>query len=145
VKLGRKANRTNIHIELRPLLCSKSLCARLLLATDLPDFCKRDEALLREQMTIHIQETQTRVIIIPYLAHLGWHFAKEEFTCNYLFGKVPEVKRTIAGLRGSQVWLLCGSRSNYCLPPTCYGKVAQRGEVRRVLKSSRSSDTSSPS
>jgi hypothetical protein len=116
-KLGWKDNPSNTHIELRPLSCMKSSSVRFVLATDLPDLCKRDEALLRVLMATHMQEARRPLIIIPDLAHLGWHLAKEDFACSHLFGKVPEVKGAIAGPHGSQVWAIW-TRRYYNHPAT---------------------------
>jgi hypothetical protein len=104
--LGWKCDPSNTHIELRPLHHTKSPLARPVLVTHLPDLCKRDEALIRTQMACPTQDSRPRVSIVPDLDHIGWHLAKEEFACNYLFGKTPHSMGAIAGSPGNQVWAL---------------------------------------
>jgi hypothetical protein len=105
-ELGWKPNKSNTHVELNGLKHSKSPFVYNVGAAELPVLCERDEARLRKMMSIPTEHPCTRVSIIPDLDHIGWHLAKEEFTCNYLFQKIPEVKGAIAGSPGSQVWAI---------------------------------------
>jgi hypothetical protein len=105
-ELGWKCTPSNTHIEFRPLCHTKSPLVRPVLVTHLPDLCKRDEALIRTQMACRTQDSRPRMSISPDFDHVGWHLAKEEFACNYLFGKPPHVIGAIAGPSGSQVWAL---------------------------------------
>jgi hypothetical protein len=105
-ELGWESNSSNTHIEFRPLHHTKSPFVRPVLITHLPDLCKRDEALIRTQMACPTQNSRPRVSIMPDLNHMGWHLAKKEFVCRYLFGKVPHAVGAIAGSPGTQVWAL---------------------------------------
>lgn len=105
-KLGWHPNISNSHVEFKPQPNQTSPLIKSIQATDLPSLCKRDEALLQRQMATPTPATITRVGIIPDQDHMGWHHAKEDFACEYLFGKTPLTKGAIAGSPGSQVWAI---------------------------------------
>lgn len=104
-KLGWPPNITNSQVELSPKPISWSPLAKAILENDLDDICKRDEALIRSQMSVPTNEIKnTRFTIIPDVDHMGWHIGKEQFATDYLFGKSPTAKGVIAGSPGKEVW-----------------------------------------
>ncbi|KAH7074391.1 hypothetical protein BKA63DRAFT_312776, partial [Paraphoma chrysanthemicola] len=105
-KLGWHANGSNDHVELRPQRQPQSDLVRDIHVADLPDLCKRDEALIRKEMSIPFPEIKMRISIVPDIDHMGWHLGKEGFACKNLFGKTPQAKGAIAGSPGNQIWAL---------------------------------------
>jgi GNAT superfamily N-acetyltransferase len=104
-KLGWQARTSNMHVEVKLAPSSQTSPARVLLAADLPALCEKDEARLRKSIAIPAKVMDIPCFaIVPDLDHLGWHFAKEEFACNHLFGRYPQAKGAIAGPAGNQVW-----------------------------------------
>jgi hypothetical protein len=103
-KLGWSPNITNSQVELAPKPMAWSPLATAILENDLDDICKRDEALVRSQMSAPTDEIKTRFTIIPDVDHTGWHIGKEQFATIHLFGKTPTAKGVIAGSPGQQVW-----------------------------------------
>lgn len=78
---------------------------RLLAASDLPSLCARDEALLRRRLAKPTADDATpAVALIPDLATIRWHHAREEFVGHELFGKTPTVKGAVTGSPGKRVW-----------------------------------------
>jgi hypothetical protein len=104
-KLGWPPNVTNSQVELAPKPMAWSPLAKAIMENDLDDICKRDEALIRSQMSVPTDEiNNTRFTIIPDVDHMGWHIGKEQFATDYLFGKSPTAKGVIAGSPRKQVW-----------------------------------------
>jgi hypothetical protein len=103
-KLGWLPSITNSQVELQPKSGPWPASAAAILESHLPDLCKRDEAMIRARMAVPTDEVETRFTIVPDLDHMGWHFGKEHFATEYLFGKTPNTKGVIAGSPGSQVW-----------------------------------------
>lgn len=103
-KLGWHPNQFNSQIELSPVLMPKPSLIRDVRAVDLQALCERDEQLLRKHMATPSTDVSMRVTIIPDLDHICWHLAKADFACEYLFGRIPQAKGTIAGPAGAQVW-----------------------------------------
>ena len=95
----------NTHIEIEPRNASMPSQARQILAGDLDQLCKDDEALIRKAMTSTLNR-KLRTMIVPDLDHMLWHHGKEEFACDKLFGKMPQVKGAIAGQPGNRVWAI---------------------------------------
>ena len=95
----------NTHIELDPIDPSTPFRARELLVTDLDKLCKDDEAMIRKAM-ISMSDGKIRMMLVPDLDHMLWHLRKEEFACDKLFGKQPQVKGAIAGQPGNRVWAI---------------------------------------
>lgn len=104
-KRGWPAFPVNNHIELdaRPTPTPAYACQ--IQAEDLPQLCQDDEAMARENMATS-PAGKTRMMIVPDIDHMMWHISKEEFTCQKIFGKVPQAKGAIAGHRGSRVWAI---------------------------------------
>ncbi|PQE20007.1 lysine acetyltransferase protein [Rutstroemia sp. NJR-2017a BVV2] len=75
---------------------------------DLPALCWKDEVMIRKAMSVPVEGdgAQERFSIVPDVNHMLWHMSREEFTCNILFGKIPEVKGAIAGPEGRRVWVI---------------------------------------
>lgn len=105
-RLGWSPNFTNSHFEFKPLWMAKPTMVKDILISDVGALCARDEALIRKAMVIPCKGIDTRMTIIPDLDHMGWHFAKEQFACDYLFGKTPETKGAIVGAPGKQIWAI---------------------------------------
>ena len=105
-KLGWQPNPTNWHLEFQSMNLPKSPLTRDLVEDDLGDLCRRDEAIIREAMAKPTKGVKKIVTILPYLDHMLWHIAKENFATNWLFGKAPRAKGVIAGLPGNRVWAI---------------------------------------
>ncbi|KAI9667583.1 MAG: hypothetical protein M1821_000399 [Bathelium mastoideum] len=80
--------------------------ASLLYANELAALCKADEKLIRQYLeSLDSKAIKPTVAIIPDIATMQWHHAREEFVANELYGKVPTVKGAIAGSEvGQRVW-----------------------------------------
>ncbi|KAL9625279.1 MAG: hypothetical protein Q9160_000681 [Pyrenula sp. 1 TL-2023] len=103
-KLGWHPNISNSHFEFKPILIPKPIMVKDILVSGVEALCARDEALIRKAMAIPSKGTDRRMTIIPDLDHMAWHFAKEHFTCEYLFEKSPQTKGAIVGSPGKQIW-----------------------------------------
>ncbi|MCJ1457169.1 hypothetical protein MMC28_007536 [Mycoblastus sanguinarius] len=95
----------NNHIELDPMNAPMPPQAEKLLAKDLDQLCKDDEALIRKVMTSK-SNGNIRMMLVPDIDHMLWHHAKEEFACEKIFGKQPQVKGAIAGPPGNRIWAI---------------------------------------
>jgi len=79
--------------------------ARPLYAEDLAKLCAIDERITRESMAHSSSEPDmTFVAVIPDVATIRWHHAREEFVANEFHGRVPKVKGAIVGEPGKRVW-----------------------------------------
>ncbi|KAI9777813.1 MAG: hypothetical protein M1816_004402 [Peltula sp. TS41687] len=104
--LGWHPNPANSHVVFRPSETPKCPLAKEVLADDLSKLCERDESMIRKAMATPAEGVKIRVTIVPDLDHMLWHIGKENFACNYLFGKIPRAKGAIAGPPGSQIWAI---------------------------------------
>jgi hypothetical protein len=78
--------------------------ARALLAGDLPKLCSIDEQLIRSSLQ-SAPADKTFVALLPDIATIRWHHAREEFVAQELLGKTPEVKGAIVGTEvGKRIW-----------------------------------------
>ncbi|PQE27093.1 lysine acetyltransferase protein [Rutstroemia sp. NJR-2017a WRK4] len=101
-KFGWRPTPTNTHVMFKPVESvdrwwqGPETCIS---KEDLPALCGKDEVMIRKAMSVPVDgdAAQERFSIVPDVDHMLWHMGKEEFTCNILFGKVPEVKGAIAG------------------------------------------------
>ncbi|KAI1526017.1 GlcD FAD FMN-containing dehydrogenase [Pyrenophora tritici-repentis] len=109
-QLGWHPNATNLHVEIQPEAISWPSIAKPVTEEDLEGLCRRDEVIVRSRMAVPTEEIKTRFTIIPDLDNMYWHFAKETFACNHLFGKLPTVKGAIVGSPGNQMWALWAHR-----------------------------------
>jgi hypothetical protein len=105
-KLGWQPNPTNWHVEFPPMNTPKSPLTQELVEDDLPELCKRDEAIIRAAMATPADGVKKRLMVLPNLDHMLWHIAKENFATEQLFSKIPRAKGVIAGPPGSQVWAI---------------------------------------
>lgn len=96
----------NTHIEFDPSTASEGLRATQLLSGDLERLCEEDEAMIRNTMTTTSSNGKTRMMLVPDHDHMLWHHKKEEFVCNKLFGKQPEIKGAIVGPPGHRMWAI---------------------------------------
>jgi len=105
-KLGWLPHVTNSHVVMQPSSPSiaNSPRARPIPREGLAELCKSDEAMIRKAMAAPAEGTSMRMTIVPDLDHMLWHIDKEEFACNFLFGKIPQAKGAIVGPAGSRVW-----------------------------------------
>lgn len=103
-KLGWAPTPTNMHIEFPPIKGPKSPLVRDIGQGNLPELCRRDEAMVRSAMATPAPGVQRRVVILPDLDHMLWHLAKEDFATDHLFKKQARAKGAIAGPPGKQVW-----------------------------------------
>ena len=74
-----------------------------LVADDLEELCKRDEAMVRGKPAANAKKLIT---ILFDLDHMLWHIGKEKLVTERLFGKRPRAKGAIAGPSGGQVWAI---------------------------------------
>ena len=96
----------NTHIELDPSAVPKGSRATQLLSGDLQRLCEEDEAMIRKELTSISSNGKTRMMLVPDLDHMLWHHKKEEFVCDKLFGKQPEIKGVTVGQPGNRVWAI---------------------------------------
>ncbi|KJK67593.1 Acetyltransferase GNAT domain protein [Aspergillus parasiticus SU-1] len=98
------------HIEFAPAIgdsLSAGATARPLLARDLEQLCKEDEALAQKALATPTTESnKTRFMIVPDHAHILWHHSNEEYVTQTLFQKKPQVKGAIIGEPGNRVWVV---------------------------------------
>ena len=104
-KLGWHPFPNNNHVDFDPAIASKSPQATPLLAGDLAQLCKEDEAMVWKAMRSTPRQ-RMRMMLVPDLDHMLWHHRKEEFACERLFGKQPQVKGAIAGRPGNRIWAI---------------------------------------
>lgn len=77
---------------------------KLLESSDLEYLCEADEHSLLSRIA---QLDKPAVAIVPDLATISWHHAREDFVGNELFGRSPKVKGAIVTTEsGLQAWCL---------------------------------------
>ena len=96
----------NTHIEIDPSAASEGPRSIQLLSKDLGRLCEEDEAMIRKRMTSISRNRKTRMMLVPDLNHMLWHHKKEEFVCDKLFRKTPEIKGAIIGQPGNRMWAI---------------------------------------
>ncbi|KAE8324776.1 hypothetical protein BDV39DRAFT_207504 [Aspergillus sergii] len=100
------------HIEFVPetaagFILAAAATARPLLAGDLEQLCKEDEALAQKALATRTSESsRTGFMIVPDHAHILWHHSNEEYVTQILFHKKPQVKGAIVGEPGNRVWVV---------------------------------------
>lgn len=78
--------------------------ARPLYSADLAELCMIDEQLVRSCLS-RVPKDKTYVALIPDIATIRWHHAREEFVAQDLHDKVPDVKGAMVGTEfGQRVW-----------------------------------------
>lgn len=105
-KFGWQPNSTNWHVEFPSMIISRSSLTQELVEDDLPELCKRDEAIIRAAMATPVDGVKKLLTILPDLDHMLWHIGKEIFVIERLFGKIPRAKGAIAGTAGNQAWAI---------------------------------------
>ncbi|KAH9904924.1 hypothetical protein F4778DRAFT_731196 [Xylariomycetidae sp. FL2044] len=106
-KLGWTPNPTNLHLDFSPMKTSVSHLIQEIPEAKIPEFCMRDEVMIRAAMSNPEPEGQKkRLTILPDLQHMLWHIRKEDFATDHLFGQRPQAKGAIAGEPGKQVWTI---------------------------------------
>jgi hypothetical protein len=71
---------------------------------DLEYLCEADEHSLLSQIS---KFEKPAVALVPDLATISWHHAREEFIANELFGRSPDIKGAIVTTEsGSQAWCI---------------------------------------
>ena len=82
--------------------------ARPLHAEDLAELCRTDEQLLRRSMQHASPSNSSKIFIavIPEIATIRWHHAREDFIARQLHGRVPNIKGAIVDGDGpgKRVW-----------------------------------------
>lgn len=96
----------NKHIEFHPSVAPEGPSGIRLLHEDLERLCGEDEAMIRKYLTSPSSTGKTRMMLVPDLDHMLWHHKKEEFVCEKLFGKQPQVKGVIVGQAGGRMWAI---------------------------------------
>jgi hypothetical protein len=102
--LGWSVSDKNTQVEIKPEKGSWLSSAKRVMDEDLEELCRRDEALVRRQMSEPSEEVDVRFCVVPDLDHMKWHHAKEDFATKYLFEKTPETRGVIVGEPGNQMW-----------------------------------------
>lgn len=70
---------------------------------DLQRLCEQDEAFTRQALT-RARDGKTHVCIIPDHEHIQWHHVREDFMCQKIFGRQPNIRGAIVGEEGHRVW-----------------------------------------
>ncbi len=104
-KFGWHPFPNNTHIEVQPSIPTSPPKASQLLAGDLDQLCKQDEALSRAAIA-HPSGGKIRMMLVPDIDHMLWHHKKAEFAADKLFGESPPVKGAIAGEPGNRIWVI---------------------------------------
>lgn len=78
--------------------------ARPLYSADMPELCTIDEQLVRSSLS-QAPKNKTHVALVPDIATIKWHHAREEFVAQELHNKVPDVKGAMVETEsGKRVW-----------------------------------------
>lgn len=101
------------HVEFDPLEL-KSRNASPVLSEDLNQLCKDDEQMVRSSLTTP-SNGKMRITTIPEVDHMLWHQSKEDFVCEKLFKKQPQIKGAITGQPGNRIWIIWAR--NFDKPP----------------------------
>lgn len=96
----------NTHIELDPSALLEEPRATQILSRDLERLCGEDEGMIRKELTSASPNGKIRMMLVPDLDHMLWHHKKEEFVCDKLFRKQPEIKGAIVGQPGNRMWAI---------------------------------------
>ena len=106
-KLGWHPFPLNDHIEFDPMqiLNPPRVAIRSIAEEDLDQLCKDDEAMIWRAMTSSSSK-KTLMMLVPDLDHMLWHHRKEEFACDKLFGKHPQIKGVITGELNDRMWVI---------------------------------------
>ena len=97
---------------------------------DLPKYCGIDEILVRTSLA-NATKDKTFVALIPDIATIKWHHAREDFVAQELHGKgkIPDVKGAIVGTEpGKRVWCYF-TRTFYNADPA-----ASKGNTLHILR-----------
>jgi len=76
-----------------------------LLQGDMQQLCEADEAILKKSITVG-EGVKTKMMIVPDIKHMAWHHMREDFICQRLSRKAPEVRGAISGSLGKRVWII---------------------------------------
>lgn len=101
--LGWHAVLNNVHVSFPAGSGIVDASAVPLLAGDLESLCEIDESFIRKEIE---ESAEPCFAVIPDHDNILWHHAKEEFTSQKLFGKMPTIKGAITGPAGKRVWLI---------------------------------------
>ena len=104
--LGWHSFPINNHIELDPCTALEEPRTIQLRSGDLQGLCEADEAMIRNFLATVSSNGKTRMMLVPDLDHVLWHHKKEEFVCEKLFGKQPQIKGAIVGEVGNRMWAI---------------------------------------
>ena len=97
----------NTHIELDACVYSEGgPKATHLFSEDIQRLCEKDEAMIRKELTSTLPNGKIRLILVPDLNHMLWHHSKEDFVCQKLFGKQPQIKGAVVGQPGNRIWAI---------------------------------------
>lgn len=78
---------------------------RRLKTEDLPSLCLADETLLRKSMERMKNLDKDVVAIVPDVQTIMWMHAREDFICQEIFTRYPEIKGAIVGMgEGKHAW-----------------------------------------
>lgn len=108
----------NNHIEIDASISPNAPRATQLVSRDLDQLCKEDEGMIRNSLSSTSSDSKLRMMIVPDHDHMLWHHKKEEFVCDKLLGKLPQVKGAIVGSPGSRIWAIWTHR--YYRDPKSY-------------------------
>lgn len=106
-KLGWHPYPLNSHIEFDAMHVPElsQVGVRRIIEKDLEQYCKDDEGMIRRKM-VSSSSQKTRMMLVPDLDHMLWHHRKEEFACDKLFGKQPNIKGAATGDFGNRIWVI---------------------------------------
>jgi hypothetical protein len=88
---------------------------------EIPALCARDEELVRARLAQPSDSTKTRVVVVPEIGLMRWHFVVEDMSTEAIFGHPPPVRGALwsrnADGTGPRLWILI--KRNY------YGDVSK--------------------
>jgi GNAT superfamily N-acetyltransferase len=93
------------HIEFPRSLAggANHMPATTLESKDLQKLCEQDESLICQTLT-RARDYRTHVCIIPDHEHIQWHHDRENFMCQKIFRKQPNIRGAIVGEDGHRIW-----------------------------------------
>lgn len=93
------------HIEIVPAAKTHSAVVTKLGCSDISKLCEEDEGRIRASLA-DTADGRTCVAVLPNHDQMQWHHAREDFVCNKLFKKQPQIKGAIVGEPGSRIWTI---------------------------------------
>ena len=93
------------HIEIPASPGPPTVNTRAILPEEIADLCAEDQATLFNCLR-SFDSSKKRFIVVPDHRTMLWHHRKENYICQKLFGRHPNVKGAMASEAGARVWAI---------------------------------------